>query len=305
VFQRLQRSHWEAENGLLEGLHGVYRFFVGEHEILVIYDATFGLVLPFLAVNASIEDVGAVMRDHGLDTDGVTLPIGNVLVRAGDRLVLLDTGTGRSEMVRHLLGDYVGELVPTLETLGISTEAITDVVFSHTHLDHVGGTSVDGRLVFPNARHHVPELEWAYPRNGDVPEHVVPLVEFARQQLRPLDTNGEQLSLYSDGDELVPGIRAIAMLGHSAGHHGLMVESQGERLILPFDALGHHVLHLRHPEWLMAPDAAQPDLALETRRRFLNRAADEQIPVLAHHFPFPGLGRIARHGDAFRWVPTS
>lgn len=83
----------------------------------------------------------------------------------------------------------------------------------------------------------------------------------------------------------------------------MMIESQGKRLLLPFDVLGHLVLHLRHPEWIMAPD--DPDVAVESRRRLLAQAADEQIPILAHHFPFPGLGLVVRDGDAYRYLPTS
>ncbi len=48
-----------------------------------------------------------------------------------------------------------------------------------------------------------------------------------------------------------------------------------------------------------------PDVAVATRQQLLARAADEKIPVLVHHFPFPGLGRITRDGDAYRYTPTS
>jgi hypothetical protein len=40
------------------------------------------------------------------------------------------------------------------------------------------------------------------------------------------------------------------------------------------------------------------------RLSVLARAADESLLVYAYHFPFPGLGRIRRQGDAFLWMPT-
>ena len=305
MFERLQRPVRDGDQDLLEHMYGVYRFHVGDHEIIVIYDGAIGVKLKFLAVNAPEDEVRAVLGQHGLGDGFIRLPIGNVLVRIGDRKVLLDTGTGSSELVRKVLGDYVGGLVPTLKQIGVSPEDVTDVIFSHSHLDHVGATSVDGELVFPNAQHYLPALEWEFLKHGEVPDHVAPLVDFAKRQLAPLDVDGGQLSLYGDGDELAPGIRAVSMPGHSAGHHGLEIASRGERLLLPFDVLGHFVVSLEHPEWLMAPDAEQPSIAIDTRRRFLARAADEQLAVLAHHFPFPGLGRVVRQGDVFRWVPTS
>jgi glyoxylase-like metal-dependent hydrolase (beta-lactamase superfamily II) len=83
-----------------------------------------------------------------------------------------------------------------------------------------------------------------------------------------------------------------------------MIESGDQQLLLPFDVLGHPVLHLHHPEWFMGPDQ-MPDVAVATRQQLLARAADEKIPVLAHHFPFPGLGLIVRDGEAYRYTPTN
>jgi len=303
VFRRLEEDTVASEASPLGRATSFYRLHVGEHEVVVINDGTIGVTLPFFAVNAPENEVRALMEAHGLGTEFVPLPVGNVLVRSGERLVLLDTGTGTSDFARGLFGNRIGGLLPTLELIGVSPEAITDVVFSHAHIDHVGGTSADGRLVFPNARHYMPQLESDDLQRDDVPEPVAPFYAFGKRQLQPVAANDGQLSLYGDGDEVVPGIRAIATLGHSAGHHALMIESRGQRLLLPFDVLGHHVLHLRHPDWSMAPD--QPQVAVETRRRLLARAADERIPVLVHHFPFPGLGLVTRHRDAYRYVPTS
>ena len=137
-----------------------------------------------------------------------------------------------------------------------------------------------------------------------MPEFAVPFYEFARIQLQPLVDNDGQLAFYGDEFEVVPGIQAIASLGHSPGHHAVLIESNGQQLLLPFDVLGHPILHLRHPEWFMRVDQI-PDLAIVTRQQLLARAADEKIPVLVHHFPFPGLGNIVRDGKAYRYIPTS
>lgn len=303
MFKRLKKDAPESQANSLDRLFGLYRFHVGKHEIIVINDGFIGVLLSFLAVNAPENDLLSLMQEHGLDTGFARLPVGIVLVRTGDRLVLVDTGVGTSDFAVGLFGDYIGGLLPALECIGISPETITDVIFSHSHADHLGGTSSDGRLAFPNAQHYMPQLEWEDLHRENIPDVAVPFYEFARDQLQPLVTNEGQLAFYGDEDELAPGIRAIATLGHSAGHHALIIESGDERLLLPFDVLGHPVLHLRHPEWFMGPD--DPDVAVETRKQLLARAAEEKIPVLAHHFPFPGLGHITRDGGAYRYTPTS
>lgn len=302
MFRRLTKDA-SKEASSLDRVFGFYRFHVGKHEIIVINDGFIGVLLPFLAVNAPEEELRTLMQEYDLGTEFASAPVGIVLIRTGDRLVLVDTGVGTSDFAADLFGDYIGGLLPTLELIGVSPESVTDVIFSHSHADHLGGTSSDGQLAFPNAQHYLPQLEWEDLHRENIPEVAVPFYEFARNQLQPLVTNEGQLAFYGDEDELVPGIRAIATLGHSPGHHALIIESGDDQLLLPFDVLGHPVLHLRHPEWFMGPD--NPDLAVETRQRLLARAADEKIPILAHHFPFPGLGRVTRFGDAFRYIPTS
>jgi glyoxylase-like metal-dependent hydrolase (beta-lactamase superfamily II) len=304
MFKQLKKDAPELEASSLDNVSGFYRFYVGEHEIIVINDGFLGIPLPLLVADAPMEDVLALLQVHGLGTEFATLPIGVVLIRTGDRLVLLDTGTGTSDFAKEMFGDYIGGLVPTLELIGVSPAAITDVIFSHAHGDHLWGTSSDGRLVFPNAQHYLPQLEWEDLQKEDIPEFAVPFYEFARKQLQPLVANDGQLAFYGDEFELVPGIQAIATPGHSPGHHAIMIESSGQQLLLPFDVLGHPILHCRHPEWPMRVDQI-PDLAVATRQQLLARAADEKIPVLVHHFPFPGLGHVVRDGDAFRYMPTS
>ena len=303
MFQRLKKDTSELEANSLDRVFGLYRFQVGGHEIIVINDGFIGVLLPFLAANAPEKDLLALMQEHGLGTEFARLPVGIVLIRTGDRLVLVDTGAGTSDFAAELFGDYTGGLLPTLELISVSPEAITDVIFSHSHADHLGGTSSGGQLTFPNAQHYLPKLEWEDLHRENIPEVAQPFYEFARNQLQPLVANDGQLTFYRDEDEVAPGIRAIATLGHSAGHHALIIESGDEQLLLPFDVLGHPVLHLRHPEWFMGPGI--PDVAVESRQRLLSRVADENIPILAHHFPFPGLGRTTRDGDAYRYVPTS
>jgi len=303
MFRRLTKENPESKVNSLDGVLGFNRFYVGEHEIIVINDGFIGLPLSLLAADAPEDEVLELVQAHGLDTEFATLPIGVVLIRTGDRLVLLDTGTGKSDFARNMFGDYIGGLIPTLELIGVSPEAITDVIFSHAHGDHIWGTSSDGQLTFPNAQHYLSQLEWEDLHREDIPEIAIPFIEFAKKQLQPLVDNDGQLTFYGDEDVLAPGIQAVATPGHSAGHHAILIESDGQQLLLPFDVLGHSILHLHHPEWAMRVDQ-MPDKAVKTRQKLLARAADEKIQVLVHHFPFPGLGHIVRVGDAFRYVPT-
>ncbi|MBE7556716.1 MAG: hypothetical protein HS126_37170 [Anaerolineales bacterium] len=107
------------------------------------------------------------------------------------------------------------------------------------------------------------------------------------------------LTLLDSTADIEPGIRYVPALGHSPGHQAVSIESQGARLLHLVDAI-----HM--PIQLNALDVSafdfQPDIANDTRREMLART-DENLLVLAYHFPFPGLGHFKRTGDLLAWEP--
>lgn len=304
LFIQLEEDTHEFEADSPGRVTGFYRFHIGEHELIVINDGVMAIPFPSLAVNAPAADLHSLLEERGLDAEHASMSVGVVLMRTGGRLVLLDNGMGTSDLARDLFGDPIGRLLPTLELLGVSPETITDVIFSHAHADHLGGTSSYGKLTFPNARHYLPQLEWEHLHRDSTRRDGGSFYAIAMNQLQPLFDNLGLLTLYGDEEELVPGIRAVATPGHSTGHHALFIESGDQQLLLPFDALLHPTLHTVHPEWYSRLDQI-PAAAVETRQKLLAHAADEQIPVLAYHFPFPGLGRITRDGRAYSYTAAA
>ena len=292
-----------AQSENIDRVIAFYRFYIGDYEVTVINDGLNPFPPGFLAVNADEDDVTALLQDYHLPTNIVPFPMGTVVVNTGDRKVLLDTGAGTSSFIRENMGENTGGLHPTLAMLGVPPEEITDVVLSHYHPDHVGGLQADGSLAFPNAQHHLPQIEWDFLQSDGIVDFLVPFVDFANEQLQPVVANDGQLAFFGDEDEVVPGIQAVATLGHSIGHHSFIIESSGQQMLLTFDAITHPVFSLRSLDWVSAVDQI-PDQTVETRRNLLARIVDEQLPVLAYHFPFPGIGMITRDGDSYRFIPT-
>ena len=294
----------QSDSNAADDVLAFYRLQVGEIEVTVIHDGPIGFPPPFLAVNAPEEEVLALMQDYDLGTDFAPLSVGIVLIRSGDHLVLVDTGSGTSTFATDFFGNNIGHLIPTLEMMGVTPRDITDVIFSHYHPDHLGGTSSDNGLLFPNAQHYLPQVEWEFLQSDGIDEFLVPFVGFAQQQLQPLAASDGQLRFYGDEDEVVSGIQAMSTFGHSAGHHSFMIESNGQQLLLSIDVFAHHILHLRHPDWFAGVDQI-PDVAVATRQQLLKRIADEKMQILAFHFPFPGIGHILPDGEGYRFVPTA
>jgi glyoxylase-like metal-dependent hydrolase (beta-lactamase superfamily II) len=195
---------------------------------------------------------------------------------------------------------------------GVRRQDVDTVVFTHAHPDHVGG-AVDmrnprePRPMFPNARYVMWEAEWDFwtaervdlgglPLAGDVK---LDMQSTARRCLKVLR---HQTELLERETEIVPGVWALPAPGHTPGHLALLLASEGRQMLNLGDA-AVHPLHVEHPEWQNGFDLL-PGRALATRRALLARAADERMHVMAFHFPFPSVGRVAaRSGTGWEWTP--
>ena len=228
-----------------------------------------------------------------------------LVIDTGHQLGLIDTGTGAAGGTPDL-----GQLPASLSAIGIAPGDIDLVVISHAHFDHILGTvGADGAPVFPNARYAMGRTEHAFWSDEARVAEVFADATVREQVLAPvraaLPIIEPRLELIDEAAEveIVPGLRAVAAYGHTPGHTAFLVESDGERLLAVFDTFTH-LLHVAHPTWNMAFDTF-PDQTDTTRRGILDRAAAEGLLVHVYHFPFPGLGRVSREGDAWRWQPES
>ena len=103
------------------------------------------------------------------------------------------------------------------------------------------------------------------------------------------------------GEQVVPGITAVDAFGHSPGLLAFTIESDGKKLMITADTLTQYVMAVQKPEWYFDMDD-EKDKAAATRKRFLAMLADERIPFVSFHLPFPGVGYIERAGEGYRWV---
>ena len=217
-----------------------------------------------------------------------------LLVEAGDKRVLIDSGMGQSDP------NDPGHLLDHLRAENITLESIDTVVISHYHQDHIGGLlDQAGNPTFPNARVVVPGQEHDYWMHEDILAGLDPAD--ADRLRQTFAAYAERLTLMDDTADIEPGIHYVPAVGHSPGHRAVHIESKDARLLHIVDAI-----HM--PIQLNALDAApfdwqQPDIAIATRRALMARAESETLLLVAYHFPFPGLGHIRRPGDLLAWEP--
>lgn len=280
---------------------GLYRYRLGGFELTAINDGVWHLPIDQEFVrNASWADVQQAMRAAYLPAvDNLPLSFTALLVNTGTRLVLIDTGTGGQ------IAPTAGLLEANLAAAGASPRAIDTIIISHFHPDHIDGLKTkDDELVFPGAEILVPEAEWDFWMDDanlrSAPEVVRSYFLNARRVFRNIPGN---LSRYRAGQEIVPGITAVAAPGHTPGHQALAIASGNDAMLLLSDTSTHPALFVRHPEWQAAFDL-DGALAVQTRRRLLDQVSADRMLVAGYHFPFPACGHIARTAGGYELYPT-
>lgn len=275
-----------------------YRFMHGDAQVTMVSDGPLPLGSPvgnFLGVAEA--EITQMLHDSFLPKDNVVLEQNSPIVNINGKLVLFDTGMGAIQM----FGDKTGRLLKSMAEAGIAPEAIDAVVCTHGHIDHIGGIVASTGPIFPNAQIYISEADFDFwTDEAKLEGQLGPFVQAARDNLMPVR---ERIIFLRNEEEFLPGITAMAAPGHTVGHTIFMIESGGKQLCFIGDLTHHQVLLVERPRIEFAYDT-DPKLAANTRVRLLEMLAANRTPVMAYHFPWPGVGHFTKMGDGFRYLPA-
>src|ERR1700692_1586249 len=254
-----------------------HRFILGGAEVTVVSDGPLPLGPPkctFICVPD--EEVRKRVSDNFLSPDNVVLEQNSPIVNTGDKLVLFDTGMGTSKA----FGPTTGRQQKSMAEAGIKPEDIDAVVFSHAHIDHIGGVVDDsGKVLFPNAQFYIAQSDFDYwTDEGKMGGALKDFVVHARKNLLPVR---DRLVFYKDGQEFLPGVQALAAPGHTVGHTMFMVTSDGKSFALLGDLTHHQILLMEKPRMEFSYDT-DPKQAANSRVRMLDMLAANKIAVLSY-----------------------
>lgn len=234
-------------------------------------------------MNVSAEEFSSVSAENFIPADKNQFFFTPTVVRAGDDIVLFDTGLNPGSITAPLLA------------AGIAPEEVTIVVLTHMHGDHIGGLSGDdGTPTFSNARYVTGSTEY------DAWAKIAP--DNFNAKVKPL---AEKMTFIGDGDSVVSGITSVAAHGHTPGHMTYMLESEGEQLLLIADTANHYVWSLAYPDWEVKFDMDKA-AAAATRKNIFGMLSADKIPFVGYHMPFPAVGYVAPRGEGgFQYVAAS
>ncbi|MFM0205597.1 MBL fold metallo-hydrolase [Paraburkholderia fungorum] len=279
-----------------------YAVRVGDVDVVLISDGVLPLPTSTMSTNVSEADRNEWFDGRFLQRDMFDWALNIALVRSGDRLILVDSGVGDG----FEYFTRAGRSVMRLESAGIDLAAITDIVITHMHMDHVGGLNVAGvkAKLRPDVRIHVSGKEVEFWKNPDfsktaMPETVPPALRKAAAKF--VELYSENIVQFDQTVEVAKGVSARVTGGHTPGHCVVDVASNGEKLTFVGDAIFQ--VNFDHPDWQNGFEH-DPEGAADVRIALLNEAAETGALLAAAHVAFPSIGHIAKKDKGFHFVPV-
>lgn len=264
---------------------------LGDFSITAISDGYLSAGLELLS-NIDQAEASRLQQDAGV-TDPSSIHINCYLIRGRGRTVLIDAGAGGFRQ-------WGGRLAANLALAGVQASDIDTVLLTHAHPDHVGGlVDAAGEMAFPGAELVIHQRElsfWMDDGNlSQASERVRGNFLLAR---KVFDRYQQRMRTFS-GDDVLPGISAMPLPGHTPGHSGYRLESAGEGLLIWGDIVHFPQIQIVRPAVSIAFDQ-DPHLSAATRSRVLDVVSADKILVAGMHLGELGFARIEGPGPAYK-----
>ena len=239
-----------------------------------------------LLTNIDIAECEKIQRNAGIKEPNA-IHINTFLIQKNGKNILIDSGIGG-------LNNLGGQLIKNLAELGIAPEDINTILLTHSHPDHIGGLiTPQGKATFPLAKLLVSSDEYNYIKDERIFSVVNDRIKgnflLARKAFKLYQ---DRLQLIDKG-EVLAGIHAVPLKGHTPGHTGYKIIGTNDELLVWGDIVHFPQIQLLKPNVSIAFDY-DPQLAAETRINVLDLVNSHHILVGGMHFGQNGFNYIKR-----------
>lgn len=214
-----------------------------------------------------------------------------MLIEDGNRLILIDNGIGDKQDAKFM-GHYYLHGDDTLESSlrkhGFHKDDITDVILTHLHFDHCGGSieRKNDKLVpaFPNAVYWSNEAHWKWATEPNAREKA----SFLKENILPIQESGQLKFIPTPDPEkgrlaesiFTEHISFRFVSGHTESMMLPQIKYNGRTIVFVADLLPS-TAHIPLP-YVMAYDT-RPLLTLEEKKTFLDEAAAKEYILFFEH----------------------
>lgn len=231
------------------------------------------------------------------DRNRITLAMRCMLIETSGRRILVDDGIGTRWDGKHRamygIDHSAGGMDAALAKCGFTRGDITDVVLTHLHFDHAGGTASEDsgelRLSFPNATYHLQRRHWKWAHHPSEKD----AGSFRRDDFVLLEKSG-RLHLLEGPTELYAGVHLFVSEGHTVGLQLVRLEADDKALVFCGDLIPT-TAHL-HAPWVAAYDL-YPLTSIEEKKQILAQAIEERWYLFLEHDPLVAICTVKDDGS--------
>jgi glyoxylase-like metal-dependent hydrolase (beta-lactamase superfamily II) len=275
---------------------GVYHRRIGDIVVTAISDGYLDGAYEFLRNIAPPEAERLLKEAHRRAPPRIA--VNAFVIHSGGRVALVDTGSADS------MGPTLGHIPKHLAAAGVAPASIDTILLTHMHPDHSNGlTAPDGTARFPHVELVVSERDVDHWHDdaamaAATERQKLRFFQWAREQIKPYQNRRRDAR-----GEVFPGVTALPLPGHTPGHTGYLVASNGEQLLIWGDIVHVPDVQTRRPDVYMEPDS-DPQAAIATRRRTFDMVATDRLLAAGMHMHFPGFLNLNRRpGGGYELVP--
>jgi len=218
-----------------------------------------------------------------------TMATNAFMVEVGGKVLLFDAGLGQ-------------KTIDNLTVYGKKPSDVDAVFITHFHGDHIGSLMINDQKGYPNATLYVSKPEYDYYMNDAemtaLPENRRGAFTAARNIFTAYKG---KLEIFTPNEiekatELIPGVKGVAAYGHTPGHVGYLVESNGQKIFLWGDLAHAMAIQMPYPEVAVTYDT-DPVKAVESRQKLLKYIIENRLDVAGAHIPYPGMGSLIKQAN--------
>jgi glyoxylase-like metal-dependent hydrolase (beta-lactamase superfamily II) len=218
-----------------------------------------------------------------------------LLIEDGNRLILVDNGNGDKQDAKffshyHLHGDDT--LDKSLAKYGFHRDDITDVILTHLHFDHCGGTiRRDGDRLVPNFKNatvwsNEEHWQWAtHPNDREkasfLKENILPIQENGQLKFIPIPNRENPLRQLASAN-FTDSISIRIADGHTRAMMLPQIQYKDRTIVFMADLLPSQG-HIPLP-YVMGYDMF-PMTTLDEKKTFLEEAVDNNYILFFEHDP--------------------